>query len=74
MGKIVKVGKKGRVTIPKDVQMQCGIKEGSLLISEVTRNGVLFKPATIFDMVGIDAGYATIEEVNKMVDKLREEY
>jgi AbrB family looped-hinge helix DNA binding protein len=72
--RIVKVGKNGRVTIPKDIRTQCGIKEGSLLIAEATENGIIFKLASILDMVGIDAGYATVEEVNKMVDKLREEY
>jgi AbrB family looped-hinge helix DNA binding protein len=75
MGRIVKVRKNGRVTIPKDIRTQCGIKEGNLLIAEATENGVLFKPAPkILDMVGIDAGYATVEEVNKMIDRLREEY
>lgn len=73
MGNIVKVGKNGRVTIPKDVRIQCGIKEGSLLIAEAAENGVLFRPVTILDMVGIDAGYATVDEVKKMIDKLREE-
>jgi AbrB family looped-hinge helix DNA binding protein len=72
MRKIVKVGKNGRVTIPKAIRKQCGIKEGNLLIAEATEDGVLFKTATILDMVGVDAGYATVEEVIKMIDKLRE--
>lgn len=74
MGKIVKVGRNGRVTIPKNIRKQRGIKEGSWLIAEATENGVLFKPVSISEMAGIDAGYATVEEVNKMIDKLREEY
>jgi AbrB family looped-hinge helix DNA binding protein len=73
MGRIVKVGKNGRVTIPKDIRTHYGIKEGNLLIAEATENGVLFKPAPkILDMTGIDAGYATVAEVNKMIDKLRD--
>lgn len=75
MRRLVKVGKNGRVTIPKGIRTQCGITEGNLLIAEATDNGVLFKPAPkILDMVGIDAGYATVDEINKMLDKLREEY
>jgi AbrB family looped-hinge helix DNA binding protein len=75
MSRLVKVGKNGRVTIPKAIRTQCGIKEGNLLIAEKTGNGVLFKPAPkISGVVGIDAGYATVDGVNKMIDKLREEY
>jgi len=75
MGRIVKVGRNGRVTIPKSIRKQYGIKEGSLLIAEATENGALFKPAPeISDLAGIDVGYATVKEVKKMIDKLREEY
>lgn len=75
MGRIVKVDKNGRVTIPKGIRTQCGVKEGNLLIAEANDDGILFKPAPkILDMVGIDTGYATVDEVNKMIDKLREEY
>ena len=39
------------------------------------RQGILFKPIpNLLDMAGIDAGYATVEQVNKMIDILREEY
>ena len=35
----------------------------------------MFKPIPkLLDMAGIDAGYGTPEEINKMIDKLREEY
>ena len=72
---MVKVNCRGQVTIPKRIRQQCGIKEGDHLLVEVTENGVLFKPIpNILDMAGIDAGYATVEQVNKMLDKLREEY
>ncbi len=72
---IVKVTRRGQTTIPMEIRQQCGIKEGDKLIVEMTEKGVLFKPIPkLEDMVGIDAGYATVEEVKKMVDKLREEY
>ena len=75
MENIVKVTRRGQTTIPRKIRGQCGIKEGDRLSVEVTEKGILFKPVpNLLDMAGIDAGYATVEEVKKMVDKLREEY
>jgi AbrB family looped-hinge helix DNA binding protein len=73
--RLVKVTRRGQTTIPLKIRQQCGIKEGDKLLVEVTEKGVLFKPIPkLSDMAGIDAGYATVEEVKKMIDKLREEY
>ena len=47
------------------------------IIVKVTRRGQTTIPLAIrklVDMEGIDAGYGTPEEINKMIDKLREEY
>ena len=67
--------RRGQTTIPLAVRERCGIKEGDQLIVEVTDNGILFKQIPKLDeMAGIDAAYATPEEVNKKIDKLREEY
>ena len=75
MENIVKVTRRGKTTIPIKIRRQCGIKEGDRLEVEVTEKGILFKPIPkLLDMAGIDAGYATVEQVNKMLDKLREEY
>jgi AbrB family looped-hinge helix DNA binding protein len=75
MENIVKVKQRGQITIPLKIRGQCGIKEGDKLLVEVTEKGILFKPIPkLLDMAGIDAGYATVEEVKKMIDKLREEY
>lgn len=72
---VVKVTRRGQTTIPQTIRRQCGIKEGDRLLVEATDKGILFKPIpNILDMAGIDAGYATVDEVKKMVDKLREEY
>jgi AbrB family looped-hinge helix DNA binding protein len=72
---IVTVTRRGQTTIPQSIRKKCGIKEGDRLIVEATENGILFKPVpNILDMIGIDAEYATVEEVKKMLDKLREEY
>ena len=75
MENIVKVTRRGQTTIPLKIRRQCNIKEGDRLLVEATEKGILFKPIPkLEDMAGIDAGYATIEQVNKMIDKLREEY
>jgi AbrB family looped-hinge helix DNA binding protein len=72
---IVKVTRRGQTTIPVEIRKQCGIKEGDKLLVQLTENGILFKPIPkLVDMAGIDAGYGTPEEINKMIDKLREEY
>jgi AbrB family looped-hinge helix DNA binding protein len=72
---VVKVTRRGQTTIPQKIRQQCGIKEGDRLTVEATENGVLFKPIpNMLDLIGVDAGYATVEQVNKMIDKLREEY
>lgn len=72
---IVKVTRRGQTTIPQKIRRQCGIKEGDRLVVEATEQGILFKPVpNLLDMIGIDAGYATPGQINKMIDKLREEY
>ncbi len=72
---IVKVTHRGQTTIPQKIRRQCGVKEGDRLLVEATDKRILFKPIpNILNMVGIDAGYATVGQVNKMIDKLREEY
>jgi AbrB family looped-hinge helix DNA binding protein len=71
---VVTVTRRGQTTIPQRIRKQYGIKEGDRLIVEATENGILFKPVpNILDMIGIDAAYATVEQVDKMIDKLREE-
>ncbi len=71
----MKVTRRGQTTIPQKIRKQCGVKEGDRLLVEATEKGILFKPIpNVLDMAGIDAGYATVEQVNKMIDKLREEH
>jgi len=72
---IVKVTRRGQTTIPAKFRAKYQIREGNKLIVEDTEEGLLFKKIPrLEDMAGIDAGYATVDEVKKMVDKLREEY
>lgn len=72
---VVKVTRRGQTTIPQRIRRQCGVKEGDRLLVEATDKGILFKPIpNLLDLVGIDVGIATPEQLNKMIDKLREEY
>ena len=75
MPNVVKVTRRGQTTIPLEIRKECGIKEGDRLLVELTEKGILFKPApNLLDMAGIYEGHATAEQVNKMIDKLREEH
>ena len=75
MGNIVKVTRRGQVTIPKKLRGKFGIKAGDKLIVEATENGVLFRTILrLEDMTGIDSEYGIPEKIKKQIDELREEY
>ncbi|MEM3011400.1 MAG: AbrB/MazE/SpoVT family DNA-binding domain-containing protein [Candidatus Bathyarchaeia archaeon] len=40
----IKIGNKGRITLPLKIRMMLGIKEGDSLTLEVTSKGILLKP------------------------------
>jgi AbrB family looped-hinge helix DNA binding protein len=70
----VVVTKKGQTTIPARLRKKFKIEEGTRLEVVETEEGILFKPKkTIWDYFGSGAPYATVEEVKKELDKLREE-
>ena len=70
----VVVTKKGQITIPARLRKKFKIEEGTRLEVVETNEGILFKPKkTIWDYIGSGAPYATVEEVKKELDKLREE-
>ena len=74
MENIVKVTRRGQTTIPAEFREKYEIKEGDKLFVEATEEGILFKKVPCLeDLAGIDAGHATPHQVNKMIDKLREE-
>ncbi len=75
MENIVKVTRKGQITIPKKIREKYGIKVGDKLIVEAVEEGILFrKVQRLEDMASIDAEYDTPEGINKKIDKLRKEY
>ena len=65
---------KGRMTIPARLRKKFKIEQGTRLEVIETKEGILFKPKlSMWDLAGSGAKYATVEEMNKLLDKLRAE-
>ena len=70
----VVVTKKGQTTIPVSLRRKYKIEEGTRLAVFDTEEGILLKPKQSFwDLIGSGSKYATVEEMNKLLDKLRHE-
>ena len=70
----VVVTKKGQTTIPAKLRKKFKIEEGTRIEVIETAEGILFKPKKSFwDLIGSGASFASVEEVKKELDKLREE-
>ena len=70
----VVVTKKGQTTIPVRLRKKYKIEEGTRLEVVDTDAGILLKPKkSIWDMIGAYSEVATVEEMNKLLDKLRHE-
>jgi AbrB family looped-hinge helix DNA binding protein len=70
----IKVGKSGRITIPARLCQKYNIEAGDHLEAIETKDGILFKrKPSIWDMAGAYSRYGTVEEMNKLLDKLRHE-
>jgi AbrB family looped-hinge helix DNA binding protein len=70
----VVVTKKGQTTIPARLRKKFKIEEGTRLEVVETEEGILLKPKKSFwDLIGSGAQYASVEEMKKELDKLREE-
>jgi AbrB family looped-hinge helix DNA binding protein len=70
----VVVTKKGQTTIPVRLRRKYKIEEGTRLQVVDTEEGILLKPTQSFwDMMGSGSKFATVEEMNKLLDKLRNE-
>jgi len=68
------VKKKGQTTIPVRIRKKFKIEEGTRLTVVETYEGILLKPKKSFwDMLGSGSEFATVEEMNKLLDKLRHE-
>lgn len=70
----VKVTRKGQTTIPAAIRKRYGIKEGSRLKVVDTEKGILFKPAlSTADLAGSGSRHASVKEMKKKLDELRNE-
>ncbi len=71
---LVKVARKGQVTIPVEQRRKYGIKEGMKILVRDDPRGILLTPVPpIGDLAGIDAGKVTVEEMKKRLDRMRSE-
>lgn len=68
------VKKKGQITIPVRIRKKYRIEEGTRLEVVETDEGILLKSKKSFwDMLGSGSKFATVEEMNELLDKLRHE-
>jgi AbrB family looped-hinge helix DNA binding protein len=70
----VAVTSKGQVTIPVELRRKFHIEENSR-VQIIEKNGeiVIKKCPSFFDLAGTGAGEATVEELKKELDEMREE-
>ena len=72
---IVKVTRRGQITIPMEVRNKCNIKVGDRLLVKVTKDGILLKKIPgIEEMADVDSQYGDINEVKRELEKIRKEY
>jgi len=70
----VVVTRKGQTTIPSKLRAKYHIEEGTLLEVIDEGRGILFKPKKSFlDLAGSGAEKATVEEMKRLLDRMREE-
>jgi len=68
------VKKKGQTTIPVRIRKKFKIEEGTRLKVIETEDSIILKPKkSIWDMIGSGSEFATVKEMNKLLDKLRHE-
>ena len=68
------VTRKGQTTIPAELRAKYRIEEGTRLEVTDLGNGIVFRPRKSFlDLAGSGAEKATVAEMKRLLDKLREE-
>ncbi|RLI23473.1 AbrB family transcriptional regulator [Candidatus Bathyarchaeota archaeon] len=70
----VTVTRKGQITIPARLRKKYGIIEGSK-VEVVEEDGriVIKRLTSIFDLAGSSAGKGDVEELKRLLDRMREE-
>ncbi|HEX9196862.1 MAG TPA: AbrB/MazE/SpoVT family DNA-binding domain-containing protein [Candidatus Bathyarchaeia archaeon] len=72
--RIVKVTRKGQVTIPVGQRRKYSTKQGMRLLVKDSPQGILLSPVTpLEDLAGVDAGRVTVDEMKRRLDKMRSE-
>lgn len=71
---LVKLGKKGQVTIPRSVLRKAGItEEGPLLVTTTDNGGILLRPAAVYPIeMYTDERIREFEEANDVPEDLIE--
>ncbi|HEX9915777.1 MAG TPA: AbrB/MazE/SpoVT family DNA-binding domain-containing protein [Candidatus Bathyarchaeia archaeon] len=70
----VQVTSKGQITIPVELRRKHNIEEGGRVqVVEEEGKIVVKRAPSFYDLAGIDAGIATVEEIKQMLDRMREE-
>jgi AbrB family looped-hinge helix DNA binding protein len=68
------VTRKGQVTIPVEIRRKLRIEENSRVqIVEINGEIVIRKCPSFYDLAGTGTGEATVEELKKELDEMREE-
>ncbi len=71
---LVKVARKGQVTIPIEQRRKYGIREGMKLLVSENPKGILLTPIPpLEDLAGVDSKRITVEEMKRRLDKMRSE-
>jgi len=72
LGSIVKVTRKGQVTIPANYRKKYKIREGVKVVFKEERGKLVIEPVPrLEDLAGIDAGKISVAAAKKMLDKMR---
>jgi len=70
----VTVTRKGQITIPVELRRKFRIEEGSkVMVVEENGKIVVKRLPSIFDLAGSGSGRGDVNELKKMLDRMREE-
>ena len=70
----VTVTRKGQITIPVELRRKFRIEEGSkVMVVEENGKIVVKRLPSIFDLTGSGSGRGDVNELKKMLDRMREE-
>ncbi len=70
----VLVTRKGQTTIPIALRRKYGIEEGTRLEAVDTGKGILLRPEpSTADLAGSGAKHASVSEMKRLLDRMREE-